>query len=137
MKTALLIALVLVTLVYPATINVVGNSAGVSGGNFPDGMLYYLGTNDSPGKITATFQPCHNLVVQTGKFWPLADKAQFRFYRHGWQIGMVTVQLFGNSEAAVSFPRTFDRVTLTNITRDPPAVDDAATMTILGIYCHK
>lgn len=115
-----------------------GNSATSYGGRFADGLLYYLGTNITAGSLTATFtEPCRDLMLETGVFWPLAQNAEVVFYRNSRQVGTVNIELTGDEISTVVFNKQFDKFKLTNTTPDPEGVNDLATMTIKGAWCKK
>lgn len=122
-----------------------GNSATNLLGSFrkdggPAQLRYFLGTNFPPGSLIMDFAvpftdgPGDDFAILTNsQSWgSLADTAMFEFFLSGTLQGSFTASLAPDQLFRFDLPGTglvADRIVLTNITPDPPGINDLATMT--------
>ena len=129
----------------PFDTDAAGNSAANLFGFFrrdggPEQFRYFIGTNFAPGSLIMDFAvpftdgPGNDFAILTNsQAWgPLADQALFEFYLGGNLQASFVASLAPDQLFQFDLPGTglvADRVVVTNITPDPPGIDDLATMT--------
>jgi hypothetical protein len=123
-----------------------GNSAANFFGSFrqdggPGQFRYFLGTNDFPGSLIMDFAVCFKdgpgndfALLTNGSAWgPLADKALFQFFWHGNFQASFIASLSPDRLCEFDLPMgdslVANRIVVTNITSDPPGLNDLACMT--------
>ncbi len=122
-----------------------GNSAANLFGFFrqdggPEQFRYFLGTNFTPGSLIMDFAvpftdgPGNDFAILTNsQAWgPLADTALFEFFLNGDLQASFVASLTPDQLFEFDLPGSgvvADRVVVTNITPDPPGIDNLATMT--------
>lgn len=122
-----------------------GNSASNLFGFFrqdggPQQFRYFLGTNLIPGSLIMDFAvpftdgPGNDFAILTNsQAWgPLADQALFEFFLDGNLQASFVASLAPDQLFQFDLPGTgvvANRVVVTNITPDPPGIDNLATMT--------
>jgi hypothetical protein len=130
--------------VRPATADALGNSDGEPGGCFSNpsglsGLAIGLGTNLTPGTLILDFATTlvdvpgiDDFALMTGAFGALATLARFDFLLDG------AVNMTFNTPLAGNQLFTFDlngvranQIRVTNITPDPPGINNLATMTFV------
>ena len=129
----------------PSQSDVVGNSAGAPGGCFtkpggPDGLVWSLGTNGTPGTLTMDFASTlvdvagtDDFAVLTGTFFGgLTGLARFDFLLDG------IVNMSFNTTLAPNQLFTFDlngtsanQIRITNTTPDPQGTNNLGGMTFI------
>lgn len=106
----------------------------------PQLFRYFIGTNLTPGSLIMDFAvpftdgPGNDFAILTNsQSWgPFADKALFEFFFGGNLQGSFITSLAPDQLFQFDLPGSglvVDRVVVTNITPDPPGIDDLATMT--------
>ncbi|HSE18641.1 MAG TPA: hypothetical protein VLB46_16415 [Pyrinomonadaceae bacterium] len=122
-----------------------GNSAANLSGSFrqdggPEQFRYFIGTNITAGSLIMDFAvpftdgPGNDFAILTNaESWgPLADQALFEFFLDGTLQASFIASLAPNQLFEFDLPGTgvvADRVVVTNITPDPPEIDNSTTMT--------
>jgi hypothetical protein len=123
-----------------------GASAGRDSGGFlpriSEGythLVCWLGTNGTPGSLSLKFSAPFTdgagndfAILTGGEGWgALADQAEFKFYRANTFIDSFSASLGPNALFAFDLPgygMVADQIVITNITPDPPGVNNLATM---------
>lgn len=129
----------------PFDTDALGNSGANLLGSFrqdggPGQFRYFLGTNITAGSLIMDFAvpftdgPGNDFAILTNsKSWgPLADIAQFEFFLGGNFQGSFTASLAPDQLFQFDLPGNsliVDRIVVTNITPDPPGIDDLTAMT--------
>lgn len=129
----------------PIDTELAGNSAANLFGFFrqdggPQQFRYFIGTNITPGGLTMDFAvpftdgPGDDFAILTNsQTWgELADQALFEFFLGGNLQGSFIATLAPDQLIQFDLPGeglVADRVVVTNITPDPPEIDNSATMT--------
>jgi hypothetical protein len=129
----------------PFDTDALGNAAANLQGFFrkdggPQQFRYFIGTNLQPGRLILDFAvpftdgPGNDFAILTNsQSWgPLADLALFEFYLNGTLATSFVASLTPDQLFAFDLPGSgvvANRVVVTNVTPDPPGIDDFATMT--------
>jgi hypothetical protein len=129
----------------PVDTNIVGNTAFNMLGAFrrasgQDNVRYFLGTEDNPGTLIMDFLapfgngPGNDFAILTNStsWGPLADTARFEFFLGGVTQGSFTASLGPDILFQFDLPGSdvvADRIVVTNITPDPPGINNLAGMT--------
>ena len=133
----------------PFTINALGNAAMRNSGGFfkiPDrgfsSLVVWLGTETTPGSLAMHFSnpfldgPGFDFAIRTSaEAWgPLAGNASFEFYNNGTLKGAFNSTLHADRLFEFELPGDgiiANRIVVTNITPDPPGINDDATMAFI------
>jgi len=120
-----------------------------SGGFLPDvdkgytNLVYWIGTDSTPpGSLILDFRlpfidgAGNDFAILTGgESWgSLADQAEFKFYLAGTFIDSFSASLGPSAQFAFDLPSSgmvADRIIITNITPDPPGINNLASMEFL------
>lgn len=129
----------------PIDTDVLGNAGVNELGQFqknngPKVFRYFLGTNGEPGALILDFQrPFEDgagtdfAIVTNSESWgPLAIRALFQFFLGGDYQGAIIARLRPDEVFRFELPRAgiiANRVIVTNLSPDPPSINDDATMT--------
>lgn len=129
----------------PIDTDAFGNSAANLSGSFrvdggPEQFRYFIGTNSGPGSLGMDFTTPFTdglgndfAVLTNSQAWgPLADTALFQFFLAGALQTSFTAHLAPDQLFEFDLPGegiVADQVLITNITPDPPGINDLATMT--------
>ena len=126
-----------------------GNSAGRNSGGYlnrPESNYYslisWIGTNNIPGYLQLDFeipftdgQGNDFAILTSSESWGyLADIAQFSFYLDGSLQGSFDAHLIADNLHEFDLPGdniVANRIVITNITPDPPGINDNATMAFI------
>jgi hypothetical protein len=127
-----------------------GNSARRNSGGFlPDfdegynNLVYCIGTDTTPpGTLILKFNTFFTdgvgndfAILTGGESWgTLADQAEFKFYRGGTFLDSFSASLAPNTQFEFDLPGSgmiANRITITNITQDPPGINSLASMEFL------
>ena len=130
----------------PFDADIVGNSAGNLLGSFrkdggPGQFRYFIGTDITAGSLIMDFDipfrdgPGNDFAILTNsQAWgPLADTALFQFFLDGSLQAAFPAALAPDLLFQFDIPGdglvVADRIVVTNVTPDPPGINDLATMT--------
>ena len=127
-----------------------GNSARRNSGGFlPDfdegysNLVYWIGTDTTPpGTLILNFNTRFTdgagndfAILTGGESWgSLADQAEFKFYLAGTFLDSFSASLTPSTLFVFDLPGSgmvANRITITNITQDPPGINGLATMEFL------